>query len=519
MTTEREGLKELALARKRLLLEQKSAILYGVGEDPTTLDPELLFLSVATVHKLLGFEMDELAESCIRHQNATIIAGEGADLILAPRGGGKSTTATQTRCCWYILRNFNIRILVASATEGAAQTIFEPVRLNLENNRDLIEMFGRFRPSPGDVGRKWSNGRITIRQRRRYFGEPTVMCLGIGGQASSRHFDVVLLDDIVTMAQARTRAQRRLLDDWYGSTLTGCLILGSISHHIGTRYYPGDQWDVLIKGRTGQSTGALAHRTLIVKALTTDAAGNEVSYSKRFPVALLHDLRERAGPAHFDAQYQQDTARMEGEVWSYADFQWWDELDPLELARIRQWPVFLYFDLANKKTDVGDYFAGVAMSIAPDKTEIYVRDLVRFRGSTPKQRMAIDSWCKYWQPMVAGVEAIGSQAGFAEEIRDYSLLPVVPRERKHDKVSEGHSVAGLSASGKVFFPLPTDKDGTRPAGDRVAVMIEEMLAFPNGDHDDAVDAYVGCLLQAMFDDWGNEPRGGIAAGDRMGHAN
>lgn len=514
MIDDRDLLELLELELAELRAEQKAAILYGVDLPREELDRELLFLSVATVHELLGYEMDALAEKTIRWQNETIISGRDADLVLAPRGGGKSTTATITRAIWYVLRDHDIRILLASDTEAAGKKFLHEIKTHLETNNELIMMFERFQPTTLDKGKVWDVKSATIRQRQKVHGEPTFTVLGVGGQGASRHFEVIFPDDIVTLRSSKTKNARKALDDWYGSTLQGCAISGTIFHHSGTRYFPGDQWDALMNGRAGETRGALSGMALVVPAITTDERGVEKSFSSRVPIDFLRRRRELAGEAHFAAQYQQDTSKMEGKVWKYQHFQWYDETERADTAEFEKWPVFLYFDLAAKHTEAGDYFAGVAIAASPDKSKVYVLDLIRFRGGIGEQRDAIIRWTKKWRPIYSGVEAVQMQAGFAEEIRDRKLIPVSPREKKMDKFLEAQQVAHLTENGKVFFPLRSDGETVRPAGDRVHAMVEEMLAFNDGDHDDTVDAYVGACLEVSFGFWNLPPATGLSAGDR-----
>src|SRR5690606_15172551 len=69
-----------------------------------------------------------------------------------------------------------------------------------------------------------------------------------------------------------------------------------------------------------------------------------------------------------------------------------------------------------------------------------------------------------------------------------NLIEVTPA---NDKEQRAQSIAARVAMGKVYFP----KDKTWSTK-----LTDEMLAFPNGTHDDAVDAlaYIGLGLQNQF---------------------
>ncbi len=60
-------------------------------------------------------------------------------LQLAPRGFGKSTILTITRAVYEILRNPNIRILIASNTQLQAEVFLREIKFHLEHNPRVLE--------------------------------------------------------------------------------------------------------------------------------------------------------------------------------------------------------------------------------------------------------------------------------------------------------------------------------------------------------------------------------------------
>lgn len=493
--------RELELERQELLLERKAAILYGVGEDYEDLDADLLDLSVLTLGETLGYEADPLARDIVRWQNDTLRTGGDSDLVLAYRGGGKTTWGTITRAIWYAVRERNVRELFTSETQPAAKGMLRAVTGHLENNADLIAMFGRFVPLSRDRRRVWEATAATIRQRTKLsLVEPTFMALGVGGQAASYHFDVIFGDDLVTFRGARTKASRLLLSDWQGSTLEGLKMPKTKTHFCGTRYFPGDLWEQLEKGRREDGGhGPLEGSVLKIPSESIVNGERRATSPGRFPLEILDRKRELMGRLHYAAQMLQDTEGMKGEIFNLADFCYYDPEDPT-LEHFREgWSAWQYFDLVSKKTDTGDYFAGITILVSPDRQVIDVVDLQHFRGGLSKQRRAIRNAVAIWRPVIAGVEAVAMQAGFAEEIQESELTQVEPQKVETDKVFRAMRITPTVEAGKVRLPIPTSA-----LGQRMDVFVEELVRFPDpGTHDDTVDAFVGAITLAIY--------GGVAA--------
>lgn len=461
-------------------------------------DEDRQFRSIAKLAEILGYEVRPLHEDIIRHQNRTHFGDRKADLTEAYRGLGKSTIGTITRAIAYAIRDPFVRILFASDTTESAESFHDEVQQHLLTNQTLIRLFGQFY---AEQGSKTKFGRLNQRESTilqsvgRTTKEGTFTCRGIGKQMAGAHFDVIFGDDLVTLEKSRTATQRGNLVAWHGSTMLGTRMPHTKTHYIGTRYYPGDLWDELEHGRTDETTGPLKMSTLKLQMVTVLDDGEWVSND---PAAYsVDDCREVArmmGRYHFAAQMQQDTQSGEGIIFCYPDFRWWGGDEPEPPSR-DQMQIFQYADLAAKKTDTGDYFAHITIGLADVRGEkrIYVLDGVQERAGMRRQRELILSQAAHWKPYRAGVEAVAMQAGFAEEIKHMTTLPISGVQIEADKVFRARRVSYLVEDHKVYFPMPDTA-----TGQRLRWLIDELTTFPEADHDDGVDAFVGALTLAVF---------------------
>lgn len=522
MITDKTLVQEFTLARHELNLERKAAILYGVGKNPADLNPDLLDFSVEVLGTTLGYEYDTLARKIVRWQNDTIreagwyrsgniLAGSASDdLILAYRGGGKSTWGTIVRSIWYLVRDPDLRIGLTSETEELPKAFMREIGGHMVSNVDLREMFGEFRGQ----GRVWDSKAIVIAQRRKiHLKEPSLHAFGVGGQSAGWHYDVKIADDLVTFKGSRTLVVRKSLSDWYDSTYGGLDMRHTISHHLGTPYFPGDLYDRLENGRKdeGEKTGSLQAQTMKIPAeyvaIENDVPVRRATSPTRLPLEYLDKKRIKIGRIHYGTQYMMDRSLMVGSVFSLSDFNWYDPDDP-NLRMLRQgWARYCYFDLKATSKSIGDFFCGVVVAVAPDKSRVDVVDLVREHWGMSKQRRAIINLTRRHQATLSGIEAVQMQTAFAEEIQESELIPCEPVKVETDKVARAMSVSPQVEAHKVWLPMSDpNAEHEHPLCVRMRPFLEELVQFPNGDHDDTVDAFVGAMKLAFYG-------GAAAAGD------
>ena len=95
---------------------------------------------------------------------------------------------------------------------------------------------------------------------------------------------------------------------------------------------------------------------------------------------------------------------------------------------------------------------------------------------------------KEHKPSAIFVEDAASGQSVVQSLRRETRLPVLPVKPVGDKVLRANRVTGTVEAKKVTLPR------TAPW---LQAFREELAAFPNGVHDDQVDAFVGCLTQLM----------------------
>ena len=139
------------------------------------------------------------------------VSDNQASMDLAPRGHGKSTIGDVDFCITKVLRNPDIRIMIGSKTQTQASAFLKEIRTHFEQNVNLIRIFGDWKKSRDNV---WNDKEFTVNRRTVIKKEATVSALGASGAVVSKHFDIIIGDDLVGFENARTEAQRKVLNEW-----------------------------------------------------------------------------------------------------------------------------------------------------------------------------------------------------------------------------------------------------------------------------------------------------------------
>lgn len=425
------------------------------------------------------------------------VSDNQASMDLAPRGHGKSTIGDVDFCITKVLRNPDTRIMIGSKTQTQASAFLKEIRTHFEQNVNLIRIFGDWKKSRDNV---WNDKEFTVNRRTVIKKEATVSALGASGAVVSKHFDIIIGDDLVGFENARTEAQRKVLKEWFYSSLYPTLEPDGEIHILGTRYSPMDLYEDLIKSKN--------YKVNVQQAITIKD-GQEVSlWESKFSLEKLRSIREEAGLIIFNMQYQNNTELAKGKIFKYKYFKHFEEYEvDYALNRVRVkvldaqgvpfWiPVRIYMgaDLAisEDETSNNDYFVLTVIGVDKNKN-VYVLDYLKERLSFNAQLNAILDYGRNKFPMVEriGVETVQYQKSLAQEIRRLSLLPVINIQTSKDKVTRAMRRSALFENGKVFFRIGMDD------------LEECLLLFPEVDHDDLFDGLDFALTVA---DQGNSAR-------------
>ncbi len=135
-------------------------------------------------------------------------------------------------------------------------------------------------------------------------------------------------------------------------------------------------------------------------------------------------------------------------------------------------------DLAISQRDTADSTAIVVTGKTPDG-RYYVLDAVHGKWTFHEQAQMIDKLYKKWQPKVINIEKVQYQMALIQELIRTYHLPAKGVTPTRDKVTRALPMLAKLEQGYLKFHRSLDRDFER-----------EVISFPDGQHDDYVDALV-----------------------------
>ncbi len=406
----------------------------------------------AFIRDVLGYQVEPCHQAILHHLT---VAQKTLDL--APRGFGKSTIGDIGYCLWRIILDRNIRILVVSNTGAQADAFVREIKHHLTNNKTLHRLYGTFQSE------KWTESEIIVSGRSTAAKEGTITSLGASGAIISKHYDLIIGDDLVDFENARTELQRRKLSEWYRTALLPCLEPHGEIHILGTRYHPLELYqDIIDCGQYSTQTQA---------AIQPDGTS---LWQDKFSLERLAMIKAELGSVIFGLQYQNSIdLAMQGKIFRY---EWMQFYTSETIPAPENMKIYQGVDLAISTTEAADYFVLCTLGITKNK-DVFIVDIYRDRISFNQQKEIIRKKNEQWQPISIGIETNAYQRALSQELIRTTGLPIREIQTVKDKVTRAQKRSALFENGKVFMK----KDMT--------VMIDELCLFPDASHDDCFDAF------------------------------
>ncbi len=435
--------------------------------------------------EVLGYEIKDFHEVMYDAvENNSLVISNTQDkrqlwnLTLAPRGFGKSTCLNIARCILRILKNPNIRILIASKTDTNAVSFLSEIKQKLLRPK-LIEVFGIQQGTP------WNDGSIRVRARTSDAKEDTIETIGIGGAIASKHYDFIVADDLIDESNSITETQREKIHTWFFKVLDPCLEPHGEMSIIGTRYNPDDLYGYLMDNVLCQkdSKGKIVRLhyfsipALIEKQNIEIGTPEEKRYVSLWPekcsVKFLLKKRKVLGTIIFNTQYQNDVAAMKGKIFKLEWFRYYKTVDLSELK------IFQGVDLASKQAKNADRFAHATIGVHIETKRIYIlsyHNIVATFGQ--RKKIVAEEFFKF-DAVRVGVEANGYQRAFIQDLAqddEFKSIRAIPVFTEKDKVSRAWKLSAFFERRQVYVK------------EEMQDLIEHLLKFPDGRYKDLFDA-------------------------------
>jgi predicted phage terminase large subunit-like protein len=200
-------------------------------------------------------------------------------------------------------------------------------------------------------------------------------------------------------------------------------------------------------------------------------AAGDALHPDREPLAVLADIRAMLGSRHFAAQYLQMPAPPEGNIINPGWFRRYTALPAEFDYKLQSW------DTASKDTVSADY--SVCVTIGVKDGHVYLLDVFRKKMEYFALKQAIYAHAMMHRPGIIVIEESPAGIALIQQLRAENLTGLRAEKPIKDKVVRIERHSARLEAGRMFVPA-----------DAVWLpdYLHEIAMFPNGKHDDQVDA-------------------------------
>lgn len=444
--------------------------------DPEDINnPNATKYEAADFHKIVAKHLEEVERGDIRQL-----------IFCMPPRHGKTELATKRLAAWYSGRHPDHDVIVAAAGDDLASDFGADTRAIMTSpNYKLVFPTHRLRKggTAKDNIQTTSGGRLIF--------------AGRGGQINGRGAHLLLIDDLYKDDKdARSQVIRDDAWNWFTRVALKRRMGKKLVIITMTRWHSDDIIGRLTDPKNDYYNEDEAKEWKIIRltglAEENDVLGRPVGqalWPSRYD-EQYHESDRRRDPLGFAALVQQRPTVADGIMFRRENIKRYNKSDlPANLR------YYCSSDHAVGEKQRNDPSCMLKVGV-DDLDDIYLTECAW-------KRMAADLQVETMLAMAGGktrpllwwaerghiTKAIGPflRKRMQETGVYINLVEVTPSA---DKQTRAQSIAGRVAMGKVYFPNEKWADDA----------IEELLAFPNGNHDDFVDAlaYIGLGLQSQF---------------------
>ena len=441
----------------------------------------------------------------------------------------KSTEVTIGYSIQRMIRNPDVRILIDNETYSNAKTYLTSIRMQLKNNKKLLELFPYLKLRDDITGGD-TDSSLIIAGNPTFADvkaddddavmnkEPNVSCAGVDKTRTGQHYDVIIMDDLVSERNVTTPDQIEKVKQHFKLAFS---LLDPPAKHIyreliviGTRFHYNDLYSMLLSDEYKD-----LFDTLIMPAVLPDGT---LSFPDRLNKEFLEEQRRIQGNYIFNCQYMLNpldedksdfkkgwVRHWRGDLFHlgemgrdmthyllvreiYIQGEGWKILDKPRREKVT---IIMTYDPASKKKKKTDHNAIWVIAVTRNN-HWFVLDIV-YDKMNPKERVeVIFELRRKWKIDIYAIEEVGfqetikfyAQEKMGQENDFFSIRALTPRARsKEDRI---RGLVPRFENGCVYLP-PTliKKNWENRNIDVVKEFLDQYIFFPLArTGDDLLDA-------------------------------
>lgn len=465
--------------RQKTIATYRDALKENDPEKLRSLCKQDLFFLLFAACRRKDINRDWLFERCLEVQSSP-----DGHLDLWAREHYKSTIITFGKSIQDLLIDPDHTLIgIFSHTRPIAKGFLGQIKTELETNEFLKKIFPDvLYQDPKAESPRWSLDNGILVKRKTNPKEGSVEAWGlVDGQPTSKHFTILVYDDVVTRESVTTPEQiKKVTSAWELSLNLGAQ--GGRKRYIGTRYHANDSYKTMLDRGS-------AHPRIYPATHNGKIDGEPVFMSKE----LLAEKRRDMGPYTFGTQMLQDP--VSDKAMSFKDewLQFYEELED-----ISKWNKYLLVDPASEKKKTNDYTVMLVIALAPDQN-YYLIDGIRDRLNLTERTEKLFELHRTHNPHTVGYEKYGKDSDiehikYVQERQNYRFQ-ITPLGGHISKVDRIKALIPVFEQSRFYLPrklifVNQEKKNI----DFVKSFIEdEYSAFPVSTHDDMLDCMARIL--------------------------
>jgi len=318
---------------------------------------------------------------------------------------------------------------------------------------------------------------------------------GIGGTLTGKGANLIVIDDPIKNNQdAFSKTKRENLWDWYQSTLFTRLEPNSKLLLVMTRWHQDDICGRLLEKmeKQPQNWDLLKLPILAKENDLLNRKSGQLLWEGRFELSEILERKETLGDFWFSALYQQEPNISNGEIFKKQYFRYF-EIEFIEekkylilnkssinqrVIKLDDCKIFVTMDLAISTKTKADWTVLLVFAVTKDN-DIMILDIIREKVEPIEHINLIQQCYNKYKPILIGIEKVQYQTSLIKEGLKIGL-PIMELIPNGEKWVRALPMGARMQSEKVYF-LNTAK--------WLASFEDELMSFPNGNHDDQVDAF------------------------------
>lgn len=400
-------------------------------------------------------------------------------LLLVPRGHLKTAMITKGFSIQSLLRNPDVRILIANQVWDKAREMLYEIKQLLTEKTDLPKLFGNF------VSERWREDDIVIKQRRKALAAPTIGTSGVEAELTSSHYDIIILDDLQGEKNYQSPEQREKVKRYYRSMID-LIEPGGLIIVIGTRWHLDDVYQYIMDNeneyyditvRQVIENGKIIFPKKFQKKFDPKTKSWEpVSYHCEDYITYL----KKRPSEEFYSQYMNNPIDSENQIFKKDYFKYYER-------RPERLFVAMTIDPAISEKQSADYFS-INVSGMDENYKIYVLDTIKGHWKVAESIDNIFTTYEKWHPSVVGLETVAYQKALKswleEKMRERGVYFPITELKHNTNETKEFRIKALE---------PFYRDGLVFHAPWMKSLEAELLQFPKGKHDDEIDALASQL--------------------------